>query len=319
MRAALAGGRRELKQKSARKETLRGMRSGNAEDGETTPRTERLRSFVHPRRMPSGRHAFWYFLGFGAAWELVGDAELGKDEGVVEGDLAEIVVAAAGATVACAHVGFEEEGVGVGLESAKLGDVLGGLPVHDLTVVETGLDEHRGIVFAFETCIRAIRFHIKIILGALGVAPFFVFADSERKGGIEHGVEHVHEGDMGDDDAEKIGAKIGDRAHKEAAGTAALDDEFAVRGEAPSDEILGAGDEIGERVHFSVHAASIMPGLAEFAAAANVSDGEDDAAIEEAEPVGTEGHGHRKAVAAVAVEEKRGGGVAGGVVAIDDG
>ena len=36
----------------------------------------------------------------------LGDAEFAQDEGVVEGDFFEVVVAAAGAAVACAHVGF---------------------------------------------------------------------------------------------------------------------------------------------------------------------------------------------------------------------
>jgi len=36
------------------------------------------------------------------------DAELGEEEGVVEGDFAEVIVAAAGSAVACAHVGLEE-------------------------------------------------------------------------------------------------------------------------------------------------------------------------------------------------------------------
>jgi len=62
-----------------------------------------------------------------------------------------------------------------------------------------------------------------------------------------------------------------------------------------------------------------VPGLAEFAAAADVGDGEDHAAIEKAEAIGAEADGHGEAVAAIAVEEKRGAAVARGAVAIDDG
>jgi len=36
------------------------------------------------------------------------NAQFGEDEGVVEGDFFEVVVAAAGAAVACAHVGSEQ-------------------------------------------------------------------------------------------------------------------------------------------------------------------------------------------------------------------
>ncbi len=67
-----------------------------------------------------------------------------------------------------------------------------------------------------------------------------------------------------------------------------------------------------------MHAAGIVPGLAEFAAAANVGDSEDDAAVEKAEAIGTEGDGHGDAVAAVTVKQERGAAVAGSVVAVDD-
>ena len=69
-------------------------------------------------------------------------AELGEEEGVVEGDFFEVVVAAGGSAVAGVHVDVEEERGGVGFEGAELGDVFGGLPVHDLRVVEAGFDEH---------------------------------------------------------------------------------------------------------------------------------------------------------------------------------
>src|SRR5258708_17538536 len=66
-----------------------------------------------------------------------------------------------------------------------------------------------------------------------------------------------------------------------------------------------------------MHAACIVPGLAEFAAAANVGDSEDEAAVEKAEAIGTEGDGHGDAVAAVTVKQERGAAIAGSVVAVD--
>ena len=54
------------------------------------------------------------------------------------------------------------------------------------------------------------------------------------------------------------------------------------------DEVFGGFDEIGEGVELFVHAAGVVPGLAEFAAAADVGDGEGDAAIDEAEAIGIE-------------------------------
>ena len=74
-------------------------------------------------------------------------------------------------------------------------------------------------------------------------------------------------------------------------------------------EEFSGGNEIGESVEFIAHAAGVVPGFAEFTAAANVRDGEDDAAVEQAEAIRTESDGHRDAVAAVTVEEERSGAV----------
>src|SRR5205814_6584848 len=106
-----------------------------------------------------------------------------------------------------------------------------------------------------------------------------------------------------------IGAHVGDGAHEQAAGAAALDDKFRFAREFLRDEEFSGGNEIGEGVEFVAHAACIVPGFAEFAAAANVRDGEDDATVEKAEAIRTESDRHRDAVAAVPVEEKRSGAV----------
>src|ERR1700730_11766349 len=55
---------------------------------------------------------------------------------IVEGDLAQVVVAAGGAAVAGVEVDLEEGGGGAVVERAHLGHVLGGLPVHHLAVVQ---------------------------------------------------------------------------------------------------------------------------------------------------------------------------------------
>ena len=44
------------------------------------------------------------------------------------------------------HVDVEQERGGVGFEGAEFGDVFCGLPVHDLRVVEAGLDQDGGEV-----------------------------------------------------------------------------------------------------------------------------------------------------------------------------
>ena len=126
--------------------------------------------------------------------------------------------------MSCAHVDFEKERIVVALQSAKSSDVFGGLPIHDLAVVESGLDEDRGIVRGGEICVGAVGLHVEIVGGDLRIAPFFVLADGERERSVEHGIENVDEGNVADNDAEKIGAHVGDGAHEQAAGASAFDD-----------------------------------------------------------------------------------------------
>ena len=66
--------------------------------------------------------------------------------GVFEGLILQAVVTAGGAAVACrVHLDFQQQRVAVRLHGAQARDVLGGLPVHDLAVVEAGSDQHRRI------------------------------------------------------------------------------------------------------------------------------------------------------------------------------
>src|SRR5437762_13818076 len=69
--------------------------------------------------------------------------------------------------------------------------------------------------------------------------------------------------------------------------------------------MFGACDKIRKRVLLLFHAAGVMPGLPQFAAAANVRDREDHSAIQEAQTIRIEIDGHGDAVAAVAVKQQR--------------
>ena len=115
------------------------------------------------------------------------------------------------------------------------------------------------------------------------IAPLLVFADGQRQRGIEHRVDHVDERNFGDDRLEEIRAQVGHRAHQQTAGTAAFDHELAGLRVALCDQVLGAGDEIGEGVALVQHASLIVPALAQFAAAANVRDRDNHATVEQPE------------------------------------
>ena len=66
-----------------------------------------------------------------------------------------------------------------------------------------------------------------------------------------------------------------------------------------------AGDEIGEGIFLLQQAAGFMPRLAQVHAAADVRNGVDEAAVEQAQPVRTERRIDADAVRAVAVEQHR--------------
>src|SRR5262249_28638451 len=97
-----------------------------------------------------------------------------------------------------------------------------------------------------------------------------------------------------------------------------FDDEFFLRGVAPSDEEFGGGDEVSKRVALMAHPPGVVPGFAEFAPATNVRDGVHDTAIEKAQPVRAEVDGDGDAVAAVAIEQRWRRAIAWRVAAIDE-
>src|SRR5262252_4918377 len=75
--------------------------------------------------------------------------------------------------------------------------------------------------------------------------------------------------------------QVGDGAHEQTSGRAALDGDALARAVLVGHQMLGAGDEVGEGVHLVHHAAGIMPGFAHLAAAANVNVGHDHAPVKE--------------------------------------
>ena len=60
-------------------------------------------------------------------------------------------------------------------------------------------------------------------LGLVRVAPFVVLGHRQRQVGIEHGIEHVDEGHLGDRRTEQFRAQVEHGTDQQAAGTAAAD------------------------------------------------------------------------------------------------
>ena len=150
------------------------------------------------------------------------------------------------------------------------------------------------------------------------IPPFFIFADGERQRSVLHGVQHVDERHLTEDHTKKFRAHVNDTAHQQAAGAAALNGQFFGRSVPLRNQVFGGTDEIGKGILLLLHPPGVVPRLSEFAATADVCDGVNDTAIQEAQTIRIEVHGHRNAVAAIAVKEQRGGAMAGSVPPIHE-
>ena len=170
-------------------------------------------------------------------------------EGHLDRGLLQRVEAAGGAAVAGFHVGAQQQQVVVGLERAQPRHPFRRLPIGDARVGQAGERQDRRIGLGADVVVGRIGEHRLVIGGALDrIAPFRPFRRRQRQRVVEHGVQHVDEGHVGDEAAEEVGRHVGDGADQHAAGRAALRDDPAARREALGDEMLRGGDEIGEGV-----------------------------------------------------------------------
>ena len=198
----------------------------------------------------------------------------------------------------------------LGVEVAQPRDPLGRLPIGDARVGQPGVGEDVRIGLGRHVVVGRIGADdLEIRLGLDRVAPFRPLRRRQRQALVQHGVEHVDERHVGDDAEEQVGRHVGDHAHQHAAGRAAVGDDAAAPGVAFPDQELARGDEVGEGVELLLALALRIPAIALVLAAADVGDGEDEAAVDEAEPAGREACRDGDAVGAVAVEEERRGAV----------
>ena len=157
---------------------------------------------------------------------------------------------------------------------------LGGLDELDARVVDRRRGHDRGQERAVgHVLIRCVAAH-RVEHGARGkrIAPLLPLADGERQGRVQDRRERVHEGHAREDRAEAVGGGVGDRAHEQASGAAALRDQAAGRHPPGVDQPVGHVDEVRERVLLDQLLAVLVPGAAHLAAAAHVRDRVDDAA-----------------------------------------
>src|ERR1039458_7222050 len=143
------------------------------------------------------------------------------------------------------------------------------------------------------------------VSGLVGVSPLFVLGNGKGERGVEHGVHHVNEWHVGNYGAEQVRTHVDDCAHQKAAGRTAFDGYARRVAVFCGCQMLDGGDEIGEGVALYQHLSCVVPGLAKVGAAADVSVGHDNAAVQEAEAVGTEPDRQGVTIRAVAIDIER--------------
>ncbi len=217
------------------------------------------------------------------------------------------------------HVDALEDGTAARHRRTQPRDPFRRFPIGHARIREPAEREDRRIVLGRHVLVGRVRQDRPergLALG--GVAPFGPFGRGQRQLAVEHGVEHVDEGHVGDDRGEEFGREIGHRPHQHAPRAAAMGDDAPLRGVAGLDQRMAAGDEIRKGVGLLLALAVHVPAPSLLGAASHMGDGVDEAAVDEREQVGAEGGRHQRAVGAVAVEQERRGAVQGQVAPVQE-
>jgi hypothetical protein len=206
--------------------------------------------------------------------------------------------------VAGVQIDVEQQRVGVGLERAQLGHVLGRLPVGHLAVVQRRQRQDGRVGAGFQVVVGAVGAHPAVLRLDLRVAPLDELLGGQRQALVEHGVDDVDEGHLHHHRLEELRSQVDHGAHQEAAGAAPAGDELRGRGPALAHQGIGAGDEVGEAVHLARQLAVQVPASPQVAATAHMRHGEDHAAVQQAQQRGVEARIAGDAVGAVAIEQQ---------------
>ena len=106
---------------------------------------------------------------------------LPEDERVSERGFAQRVVAAGGPAVTGAHVGLEQQRIGVGLHGPQLRHEFCGFPIGHLAVVQRGLRQDRRILLRLDIVVRGIAHHVIEGLALVWISPLDILARRQRQ------------------------------------------------------------------------------------------------------------------------------------------
>ena len=203
------------------------------------------------------------------------------------------------------HVGPEQHRPVAGVEVAQARHVLGRFPVLHLRIPQPGADEHGRVGLGLQVVVGRVLHDVVVERLLLRIAPLVVLVGGQRDTRVEHGGDHVHERHLREDDVVLLRGHVGDRAHQQSTGAAAEGRHPVRRGMAFLHQVVGDIDEVGEGVELVEQLAVLVPPAAQLLAAADVGDGIDHAAVEQADIGGAETRVHRNPVAAVGVLQQR--------------
>ena len=203
--------------------------------------------------------------------------------------------------MAGAHLRLQDDRAVAAVGGPKLRHPFRGLPVRDARVVEAAGDQQRGVPGLVDVVVGRVALDVRVELRLARITPLVVLVDGERQLVVEHRRQGVDERHLGDGAAEQLGPGVEHRADEEAACAPAPDGQAFRRRVALRDQVLGACDEVVERVALAQKLAALVPLPPHLAAAANVSYGEREATVEQAEPRGIEHRVVGVLVGAVAV------------------
>ena len=203
------------------------------------------------------------------------------------------------------HLALEQHVGGPGL--AQTGNPLRRLHVEHPGVVQRGDREDPRIPDAVaDVLVRAVRLHVGIdILVVKRVAPLVPLDHGQWQRRIEDRRQGVHERHAGEDPGEQLGREIRHGAHEQTAGAATLCHHPARSGHTRLDQMLAAGDEVGEGVALVEELPVLVPLPAHLAASAHMGDREDHTAVQLGKTRDRESGIDRVLVRSVAVEVHR--------------
>ena len=148
--------------------------------------------------------------------------------------------------------------------------------------MQTGGDQHVGIGFRFDVIVRAVRFHIAVVNLILRIPPLFKLPGRQRNGFIEHGRHHIDKRHLRDNPLKAIGTLVDNRPHQHAARAAAHAKAELRIAIALLNQRIADVEVVIEGVFLFQEFPVLIPVLPQLTAAANMGDGEDKAAVEQA-------------------------------------